>query len=139
MGLKKGSQADCPASNPKMTPQKWFFRNTGCPTVRVNSYTPLNFDIAQRITKPFKSCHHESLRIFLVYKTHWCVLLAPHKWWLKIKSIFRYLLQRVSGWAKNKKQKLRGVHVQVLCGMKDVMIKENLSVIKPNFREINFR
>ena len=54
--------------------------STGCPTVRVNTYTPLNFDIAQRITKPFESCHHESLRIFLVYETHWCVLLAPHKW-----------------------------------------------------------
>ena len=101
-------------------------RTTGCPTVRDNSYTPLKFYIVQRIKKSFKSCHHESLRIFLVYKTHRCVVLAPHKWWLKIKSIFRYLLWRVSGWAKHKKQKLcgRGVHVQVFCGMKDVMIKK---------------
>ena len=43
---------------------------------------------------------------------------------------------------KNAKQKQHGVHVQVLCGMKDVMVKKNcISHIlrKPNFREKNFQ
>ena len=51
--------------------------STGCPKVRVNTFTPLNFFILEQITKPFESCHHEWVRIFLVYKTQWFINLAP--------------------------------------------------------------
>ena len=57
------------------------------------------------------------------------MLLAPHKWWLKIKSIFPIFAVAGERLGKNAKQKQQGVHVQVLCGMKDVMVKKILSVI----------